>query len=127
MLAQISTCIVFDYLIDNADRWSGSNTEMSPDGKTLYFMDNSMSFSTHTHGVTLNALRRIQRFPRALIGRMRGLTREAIEKVVADGDVLGRLLQDPEIDAILVRRDNILEYVDHLIAKYGEDEVLAFP
>ena len=43
------------------------------------------------------------------------------------GEALGKLLQDVEIDAILVRRDDILEYVDHLIAKYGEDVVLAFP
>ena len=33
----------------------------------------------------------------------------------------------PEIDAIIARRDHILVYVDKLIAKYGEDAVLAFP
>jgi hypothetical protein len=127
MLAQISTLLVFDQLIDNADRWSGSNTEMSPDGTTLYFMDNTMAFSNHDHVITAGALHRIQRFSRALIGRLRGLTREAVVAALGDGEVLGPLLQDAEIDAILVRRDGILEYVDHLIAKYGEDEVLAFP
>jgi len=127
MLAQIATCVLFDQLIDNADRWSGNNTEMSPDGSTLYFMDNSMSFSTHEHVITSGALHRVQRFPRALIGRMRGLTREAVVAALGDGELLGPLLQDAEIDAILARRDGIIEYVDHLIAKYGEDEVLAFP
>ena len=127
MLAQISTCIVFDYLIDNADRWSGSNTEMSPDGKTLYFMDNSMSFSTHNHPITQGSLRRIERFSRGLVGQLRGVTRDTIVKALGDGEALGKLLQDAEIDAILIRRDDILEYVDHLIAKYGEDVVLAFP
>jgi hypothetical protein len=127
MLAQISAVILFDVLIDNPDRWTGANTVMSPDSKTLYFMDNSMSFSTHAHAVTSGALHRIQRFPRALIGRMRGLTREAVVAALGDGEVLGPLLQDAEIDAILARRDGILEYIDHLIAKYGEDEVLAFP
>ena len=42
-------------LIDNADRWSGNNTQGSPDGKTLYFMDNTLSFSTvHAAATTTN-------------------------------------------------------------------------
>jgi len=127
MLAQIATCIVFDQLIDNADRWSGNNTEMSPDGRTLFFMDNSMSFSTHTHSVPTAALHRIQRFSRGFFERMRGLSRESVVTALGNGEGLGQLLQDAEIDAIVTRRDGILEYIDHLIAKYGENEVLAFP
>lgn len=130
-VAQISAVILFDVLIDNPDRWTGANTVMSPDGKTLYFMDNSMSFSRFGFGHQSNllALRRIQMFPRALVERIRGLTREAIAAAISVGedDGLAPLLDDKELDAILVRRDNMLRYIDQLIAEHGEATVLAFP
>ena len=130
-LAQLSTLIVFDVLIDNADRWSGSNTMMSPDGSTLFFMDNTLSFSIHRigHQIPNTALRRIQVFPRELIRRLRGLTYEQLERVLDMGDDqrLGRLLPAESLRAIIARRDNILVYVDRLIAEHGEEAVLAFP
>lgn len=129
LLEQLSTCIVFDELIDNSDRWSGNNTQMSPDGKTLFFMDNTLSFSIATlgHMQTLDALHRVQVFSRGLLGRLRKLTRETVVQAIGTGDTLGALLRDVEIDAIIARRDHIVSYVDKLIAKYGEDAVLAFP
>ena len=77
MLAQLASVIVFDVVIDNADRWSGNNTQGSPDERILYFMDNTLAFSTYTVGHTANLSRlyRIQVFPRGLIGRLRTLTR----------------------------------------------------
>jgi len=77
---QLSALIVFDVLIDNADRWSGANTMMSPDASTLFFMDNTLSFSIHRfgHEIPNTALRRIEVFPRGLIARLRDLTYEAI-------------------------------------------------
>jgi hypothetical protein len=130
LLAQIATVIVFDVLIDNSDRWSGNNTQGSPDGRVLYFMDNTLSFSTFTrgHAANLSKLSRIQVFPRALISRLRLLTESAITAALGgEDDLLGPLLTDDEIQAIIARRDNILVYVDRLIAELGEDVVLAFP
>jgi hypothetical protein len=131
MLEQISKVILFDALIDNADRWSGSNTQMSPDGKLLYFMDNTLSFSTARYGRHMNAwaLRRIQVFSRELVTRMRELTLEQLENALATGSdsKLGRLLKPAEIRAIIDRRDNMMDYIDRLIAKHGEAAVLAFP
>lgn len=130
-LAQLSTLIVFDVLIDNADRWSGNNTTMSPDGSTLFFMDNTLSFSIHRigHQIPNTALRRIQVFPRGLVERMRALSIEQLEAVLDMGEDqrLGRLLSPEAVRAILARRDNILVYVDRLIAEHGEEAVLAFP
>ncbi|HSS03415.1 MAG TPA: hypothetical protein VLM79_40405 [Kofleriaceae bacterium] len=130
LLAQIASVIVFDVVIDNSDRWSGNNTQGSPDGRILYFMDNTLSFSafTHGHAANLSKLGRIQVFPRALIGKLRALTHAAVAAAVGgEDDLLGPLLTDVEIRAIMSRRDHVLEYIDHLIADLGEDAVLALP
>ncbi len=130
-VAQISAVILFDVLIDNPDRWTGANTVMSPDGKILYFMDNSMSFSrlAFGHESNLLALRRAQVFPKALVERIRALTPEAIAAAISVGEDSGLapLVQEKELAAILVRRDNMLRYIDQLIAEHGEAAVLAFP
>lgn len=131
MCAQIAAVIMFDVLIDNPDRWTGSNTEMSPDSKTLYFMDNTLSFSIFTlgHEQNLGALRRIQVFPRGLVERMRALTEaELIDALkMTDDDGLGPLLNPSEIHAIIVRRDHLMQYIDALIAELGQDAVLSLP
>jgi len=130
LLAQIATAIVFDVIIDNADRWSGNNTQGSPDNRTLYFMDNTLSFSQFTlgHATNLSKLHRIQVFPRALIGKLRALTLEAVATALGpDDEVLGPLLTSAELHAILARRDHVIGYLDHLIAELGDDAVLALP
>ncbi|MBL9014268.1 MAG: hypothetical protein JNL83_08830 [Myxococcales bacterium] len=131
MVEQIAAVILFDVLIDNPDRWTGSNTEMSPDGKTLFFMDNTMSFSIFSmgHETNLGALRRIEVFPRRLVARLRALTEEQIIDAlrVTDDHGLAPLLSPAEIRAIIARRDNLLKVIDELIAEYGEDTVLALP
>jgi len=130
MLAQIAAVIVFDVVIDNSDRWSGNNTQGSADERVLYFMDNTLAFSQFTLGHTsnLSKLYRIQVFPRRLIGRLRALTAESIAAAVGRGDdLLGPLLGEAEIRALLSRRDHLVEYVDRLIAELGEEAVLALP
>jgi len=130
MLAQIAAVIVFDVVIDNSDRWSGNNTQGSADERVLYFMDNTLAFSQFTLGHTsnLSKLYRIQVFPRRLIGRLRALTAESIAAAVGRGDdLLGPLLGEAEIRALLSRRDHLIEYVDRLIAELGEEAVLALP
>jgi len=131
LVEQLAEVVVFDVLIDNADRWSGNNTVTSPDGKVFYFMDNTLAFSRYRFGhETPNAaLRRIQVFPRRLIKRLRGLTEDSLVRVLDMGEDtrLGSLLTREEISAVIARRDNILVHVDRLIAEFGEDAVLALP
>jgi hypothetical protein len=130
MLAQIATAILFDLLIDNSDRWSGNNTQGSLDNRILYFMDNTLSFSTFTlgHAANLSKLYKIQVFPRALVARLRALSLEMVEAALGpDDELLGPLLTPAEIRAIIARRDHFLEYIDRLIAELGEDAVLALP
>jgi hypothetical protein len=130
MLAQIATVILFDVLIDNSDRWSGNNTQGSLDNRILYFMDNTLSFSTFTigHAANLSRLGRIQVFPRALVEKLRALTVDSIEVAIGrEDDLLGPLLTPVEIRAIMSRRDHLIDYIDRLIADLGEDAVLALP
>jgi Golgi casein kinase Fam20 len=131
IVTQLASCVVFDVLIDNADRWSGSNTKASPDNKTLYFMDNTLSFSPYTlgHESNLIPLQRIEVFPRRLVERLRALRYDTLEAMLTTGDEagLGPLLAPAELHAILARRDHMVRYIDQLIAKYGEASVLALP
>ncbi len=131
MLEQISLCVLFDVLIDNADRWTGSNTEMSPDSKLLYFMDNTLSFSKakYGHETNVSAMRRIQVFSKSFVQRLRALTHEALVEALAmpPDSYLTPLLLPIETRAVIARRDNMLRYIDQLIARFGEDAVLAFP
>ncbi|HEU4732260.1 MAG TPA: hypothetical protein VFT22_30405 [Kofleriaceae bacterium] len=130
LVAQIASVILFDLLIDNSDRWSGNNTQGSLDNRTLYFMDNTLAFSTFTvgHAANLSKLYKIQVFPRALVARLRALTVESVEAALGgEDDLLGPLLTRAEIRAIIARRDHFLDYIDRLIAELGEDAVLALP
>ena len=132
LVEQYATCIVFDVVIDNSDRWSGSNTKVSPDYSTLYFMDNTLAFSkfTHGHDSNLKPLLRMQRFPRALVAKLRTMTLQQVTAALSLGSDpigLGPLLTDEELRAIIARKDHVLEHIDRLIAQFGEDAVLAFP
>jgi hypothetical protein len=132
LLPQFAACIVYDVVIDNSDRWSGSNTKVSPDRTTLYFMDNTLSFSKfhHGHDGNLRPLLKMQVFPRGLVRRVRELTLESVRKALElDDDPvgLGPLLSDEEIRAIIARRDHMVEHIDRLIAQFGEEAVLALP
>jgi hypothetical protein len=131
LVRQISDMVVFDFLLDNIDRWSGSNTKASPDGKTLFYMDNTMSFSGNREGHSRSHLYldRVQTFSRRLIAEVRGLDRGKLEAVLVPekDSPLPFLLTKNEIGALLARRDVLLRYVDDLIAQHGEETVLAFP
>jgi hypothetical protein len=131
LVRQISDMVVFDFLLDNIDRWSGSNTKASPDGKTLYYMDNTMSFSGNREGHSRSHLylERVQTFSKRLIAEVRGLDKDKLEAVLVPekDSPLPFLLTRNEIAALLARRDVLIRYVDDLIAQHGEETVLAFP
>jgi hypothetical protein len=68
-------------------------------------------------------------FPRALVGKIRAMTLASVTATLSadDGAGLGPLLEPEEIRAIIARRDNVIAYIDRLIAQHGEDAVLALP
>jgi hypothetical protein len=127
---QLSLMALFDFVIDNVDRWSGGNVRTAPGGRDLFFMDNTMSF-THDrlgHRKGQLYLRRVQVFSRDIVGRLRAMTEEDIRTIMSDDrGPFVELLSDREIRAVLGRRDEALAYIDRLISRHGEDAVLAFP
>jgi hypothetical protein len=131
LVAQLAACVVFDVIVDNADRWSGNNVVTSPDGDTLYIMDNTMTFSRARigHEASVGTLQRIRVFPRGLVARLRALTEDQLTRALAiDAETgLAPLLSPEETRAVLLRRDRVLEYIDRTIAAHGEAMVLALP
>ncbi|MGH7337578.1 MAG: hypothetical protein ACREI7_08375, partial [Myxococcota bacterium] len=132
LVRQISNVIAFDFLLDNTDRWSGNNAQVGEgaDAKVLYFTDNTLALTGNrkAHRKNRTYLSRVETFSRRLIGRIRALTEAELRAAVeVDPEPFDFLMTDKEIDALMGRRDKLLEYVDALIAEHGEEKVLAFP
>lgn len=130
MVAQLSNLLLFDFLINNPDRWSGGNAKASPDGRMLYFMDNTLSFGPHPRAARKVRLylQRTSTFSKSLVAKLRELDESLVRLALAEE--LGPfdfLLTDKEIKAMFSRRDIALAYVDELIAEHGEEKVLVFP
>jgi len=128
--AQISDLTVFDFLTANTDRYSGGNMKVSPDGARLFFMDNTMSFFVEGDGKDRNrqALFRTQRFSRALYQALGRIDARTLERILGeDAGHPMEILTEPEIRAVVARRDVVRRYIDDLIAQYGAKNVLVFP
>jgi hypothetical protein len=129
LVAQISTLILFDFVIDNIDRWNG-RIRIAPGGTDIFFMDNTMSFGLEDRGHLRSraALARVQTFSRRLVARLRAVTEAELRAALApDEPTFPALLSEAELVAVLGRRDSALAYIDRLIAEHGEGAVLVFP
>jgi Golgi casein kinase, C-terminal, Fam20 len=130
LLPQISNMIVFDYLINNRDRWSGANCKASPDRRTLYFMDHTLAFGSEIEPEdrVRAMLVQVQKFSRSLVRRLRRLDPRALRAAMTTHTApYTRILTDVEIDGVLHRRQALLAYVDGLVAEHGPDAVLVYP
>ncbi len=127
LMQQFSTLLLFDLMQNNSDRFSGGNLMGSPDGKSLFFMDNAFGFQTDPEGHQRcrSYLYRAQKFSRRFVTAIRKLDRDTlVETMKAEP---APLLSEAEIEAVLGRRDQALKHVDALIAQHGEGRVLVFP
>ena len=114
----------FDNLIANVDRHQG-NILITKDWRMM-LIDHSRSFGiseefttkliyTEKHDQGPMIMRKL---PRAFVEKLKPLNFKLIK------DVIGEYLTDKEIEAVLLRRDLILEEIDNLIEKHGEADVL---
>jgi hypothetical protein len=130
MAAQLSDMVVFDFLINNPDRWSGGNVRTDEDQRVLYFMDNTMAFAPMPAGSVKSRtyLSRVEKFSRAHIRALRGLDESRLRAALGEDTApFEELLTAEEIDSLLSRRAFILAYVDGVLAAHGEANVLVFP
>ena len=111
--AYIHIMRVFDELIQNRDRNAG-NLLWTKDW-TMWMIDHTRAFRTDSE---LRSPRLLERCERALFAGLRALTREAIAAVI------GENLLQPEVDALLARRDRIVKLFEDKIEKVGEAAVL---
>ena len=116
--------LAFDNLIANEDRHSG-NIFITEDWRII-LPDHSRSFRT-SNKLTKNLIytekhkegpKIMKELPRAFVEKLKSLNFEIIR------DNVGEYLTEKEINAVLLRRDLILEAVDERIKKLGEDKVL---
>ena len=114
----------FDNLIANEDRHQG-NVLITKDWRMI-LIDHSRSFRTskkftnqllytekHTEGP-----KEMKMLPRTFVDKLKSLTFDIIKKAV------GEYLNNAEINAVLARRDLIIDWLDDRIKQLGEDKVL---
>lgn len=114
----------FDNLIGNSDRHL--NQFIITDDWRMILIDHSRSFPTtkkstkrliydekHREGPRL-----MKELPRTFFEKLKAMNQEVIQEVV------GEYLTDKEIEALLARRDLIVQWVENQIKKVGEDKVL---
>lgn len=127
---QLSSLVAFDHVIGNRDRWSGHNIIMDVTHTRLVYLDHNLAFDAKldvaARAKRTMILHRVERFSRSVIAHARELTRQSLVNTFGVDDLGAPLLADEQIDATLARRDELVAYVDSLIAKYGEARVLSF-
>lgn len=111
--AQLHIMRVFDALIANTDRNLG-NLLWTKDG-TMWMIDHTRAFRL---AKKLNAPALLQRCDRTLLEGLRSLSLDKLRNVM--GDMLGKT----EIEALLARRDAIVQLFDEKIAVRGEATIL---
>jgi hypothetical protein len=128
--AQISTLVVFDALTGNWDRWSGANVGIDKAASTLLFVDNDAAFFDPIPPAFLPQialLKSIDRFSRALVGRLRELDALILADAFGDEEPGTPLLAPRAVAAADQRRKDVLAVVDEKIKSLGEGAVLYFP
>lgn len=114
----------FDNLIANEDRNSG-NILITKDWRMI-LVDHSRSFRTSEKFTTeliytekyKEGPRIMKKLPRAFVEKVKTLNFDSMR------DIVGEYLTDEEIEAVLLRKDLIIGWLDERIMKLGEDEVL---
>jgi hypothetical protein len=114
----------FDNLIANEDRHQ--NQYLITEDWRMILIDHSRSFRTSKKFTTRliydekykEGERLMKELPRPFVEKLRAMNQEVIREVV------GEYLTDKEIDAVLKRRDLIIQWIDNRIKEMGEDKVL---
>ncbi len=111
--AQMARMLLFAELVQDTDRNQG-NIVYTRDW-TLYMIDFTRAFRTNRD---LQRPDELTRCDRALLARLRTLSKAELEQRTAP------YLSSREMDAVLDRRDAIVDHVSRLIADKGENRVL---
>lgn len=111
---QVSLMKIFDNLIHNDDRNAGNF--MLDEAWNIVLIDHSRAFIDREDLLKPETKLPVQ-FERGLVERLRALSLEELR------EKLGDLLFEGQVEAILERRDKLLEYMNELVEKNGEARV----
>ncbi|MBN2722917.1 MAG: hypothetical protein JXR95_02475 [Deltaproteobacteria bacterium] len=128
--SQISDMVLFDFIINNPDRFTGFNTLASKSKKRLYFMDNTFSFlkSPKGHTTARIYMNLVRRFSQSTILKIKALTTEKIKKELAkEKNPPWTILTDDEIKMVIKRKEYLMHYIVKTIAQYGWSKTVVFP
>lgn len=115
---QVQRMRLFDNLIGNGDR---SDTNVLVDAQDrIVLIDHSQAFVS-THYLEDDDEQLPMRYDRRLVAKLEGLELEHLRFR------FGRLLLEPQIRAIIMRRDGLLRRLKELVEEKGEDAVLFGP
>ncbi len=128
--AELSSLIVFDFLIHNGDRWGGSftNARTRGVGGPLVYLDNAAGFSRRRARLTTLDLRLlfVERYEATVVRRIRRLEPAALGARLS-ADPLAPILDDAQLAHFEERRLALVEHVDGLVERLGRDRVLPWP
>lgn len=128
---ELSNLHVFDLLLNNWDRYSerfpGANVQWNHGH--FVSIDNGAVLQHANWGrpwMVQQRIRRVRVFSRSTINAIRWMELEAARDILLPpGSVFAD--EDERFELFCQRRQWLLEYIDGLIATYGEDAVLALP
>lgn len=132
LLRDLARLVAFDFLIGNWDRMSGFNLQTDPSGERIYVRDHNLAFDAplrpRHESKLVERLRKVERFSRGFVARLRALDRSSLEAALAPDpvDPDRPILTEDQLGGVLERRREILRHVDGLVARHGEATVLAF-
>lgn len=127
----ISTLVVFDYLIGNWDRYSGGNLGIDVGRKRVVMRDHNVAFQTpfpaRFHERVFKTLRRVEKFSKSFMQALLDLDESKLRASLVRISERGLLLNDAQIQEFMDRRRTVLSRVATLIEEYGTEKVLVFP
>lgn len=121
--AEMSDLLIFDFLVQNVDRWGGDNTNVRTRGRggPLVFLDNGAGFWPGIQRLPLmeSRLRPLQKFRRSTIDAIRAFDRAHFEQRIGR-DPLAPILTERQLDGLDERCRAVLAHVEAMQARFGE-------
>jgi hypothetical protein len=123
-----SDLVVFDYLLDNTDRWSGGNVLALGDGGPLVFLDNAAGFVrggiAEPSQRKIGAVCRFRHSTFESLARASGTLGQRISRSLA-GDPLAPVLSEQRLSALDQRLERLIVHMARCIADHGRGSVIA--
>jgi hypothetical protein len=122
-----SDMVMFDYLLDNGDRWSGGNVLSLGNGGPLIFLDNAA-------GLQRRGLIEPEKSPVGPVCRFRETSVSSLKSTVGrlgarlerslSADPLSPVVSDAHLRAIDARLEKLLAHIDRCVEDHGAERVL---